>query len=160
MSFIHLTTFIKAPIDRVFDLARSIDLHKSSMKQLQEVPVDGKITGLIGLDETVTWKARHLFKTRTLKSKIIVCNRPHLFIDEQVTGDFRSLKHEHHFKECDNGTIMIDQFKFEVPYGVFGRWVKILYLENYLKRLLEARNQQVKEIAESNKWKHYLHEQQ
>lgn len=159
MSLIHLTTFIAAPIERVFDLSRSIDLHKYSMKQFRETPIDGKISGLINLDETVTWKAKHLFKMRRLKSRICALEKPALFVDEQVEGDFRKLRHEHHFKICENGTIMIDKFMYEAPYGTVGRVLNGLYLEKYLKRLLEQRNQQIKSIAESKQWKHFLHEQ-
>ncbi|MBD0294000.1 MAG: cell division protein, partial [Flavisolibacter sp.] len=45
MPFIHLTTFIAAPIERVFDLSRSINLHKASMKAYNERPIAGKISG-------------------------------------------------------------------------------------------------------------------
>ena len=35
-----------------------------------------------------------------------------MFIDEQIKGDFKMMKHEHHFKPCENGTIMIDLVEF------------------------------------------------
>ena len=47
MPLIHLTTFIAAPIERVFDLSRSIDLHKKSMAHTNEQAVAGTTTGLI-----------------------------------------------------------------------------------------------------------------
>jgi len=158
MSFIHLTTFIAAPIERVFDLGRSINLHKASMKKFGEHPVNGRISGLIELDETVTWKAKHLFKERILQVKVTALNRPYMFVDEQVAGDFGMMKHEHHFKKIDNGTIMIDQFWFSSPYGQFGKLLNVIYLKNYLKKLLEERNLVLKEAAESNGWKQYLTE--
>jgi hypothetical protein len=70
MPQIHLTTFIEAPVERVFDLSRSIQLHKESMKRHKEEAVAGTRFGLIEKDETVTWKARHLFKTRILRTRI------------------------------------------------------------------------------------------
>src|ERR1700685_582487 len=86
MPTIHLTTFIAAPVERVFALSRSIDLHKKSMAHTNEQAVSGTTTGLIGLDETVTWKAKHLFKVRILKSLIVQMDRPFLFTDEMVKG--------------------------------------------------------------------------
>jgi hypothetical protein len=59
MSFIHLTTFIAAPQERVFDLARSVDVHKYSMTNYREQIVKGTMTGLMGLNDEVTWKAKH-----------------------------------------------------------------------------------------------------
>ena len=146
MPTIHLTTFIAAPVNIVFDLSRHIDLHKESMISYKEEAVAGTRFGLIEKDETVTWKARHLFKNRI----------PQMFTDEQLQGDFREMKHEHHFKPCDNGTILIDLFHYESPYGLVGEWFNSLYLTRYMRRLLEKRNQAIKEFAESDKWKKLL----
>ena len=82
--------------------------------------------------------------------------KPMIFVDEQSQGDFKMLKHEHHFKSCDNGTIMIDVVQFEIPYGAFGKWFNALYLTRYMRRLLENRNRTIKEFAETEKWKKLL----
>jgi ligand-binding SRPBCC domain-containing protein len=156
MPVIHLTTFIAAPVDVVFDLSRHVDLHKKSMSHYKEEAVAGTRFGLIEKEDTVTWKAKHFFKTRLLRVKITGMKKPGHFIDEQVEGDFKMMKHEHHFKRCENGTIMIDIFYFESPYGVIGRWFNTLYLTRYVKNLLEQRNRTIKEYAESNKWKKLL----
>ena len=66
------------------------------------------------------------------------------------------MKHEHHFKPCENGTIMIDLFYFETPYGWLGRMINQFYLTGYMKKLLEQRNKTIKEYAESDKWKRLL----
>lgn len=126
------------------------------MAHTDEEAVAGITNGLIGLNETVTWKAKHLLKTRILKSKITAMDRPLSFTDEMVDGDFKSLKHEHHFKSIENGTLVIDLFSFEAPYGSLGRFVNQLFLTNYLKKLLEQRNKVIKEYAESEKWKFVL----
>jgi ligand-binding SRPBCC domain-containing protein len=156
MPNIHLTTFIAAPVERVFDLSRNIDLHKESMTKHKEEAVAGTRFGLIEKDETVTWKAKHLFKTRILRTKITEMVKPMVFVDEQAKGDFKMLKHEHHFKPCENGTIMIDVIHFETPYGTMGRWFNALYLTRYIKKLIEQRNQTIKEFAETDKWKKLL----
>ena len=156
MPTIHLTTFIKAPLERVFDLARSIDLHKKTLAHTREEAVSGTMTGLINSGETVTWKARHLGKTRVLRSKITALERPEHFTDEMTDGDFRSLKHDHHFKAIDNGTLMIDYMHYELPYGIIGRVADRVYLNKYLVRLLETRNDALRKVAESEGWKQYL----
>ena len=156
MPYIHLTTFIEAPRERVFDLSRSVDLHKSSMKHHQEQVVNGVMTGLMNINDDVTWKAKHLFKERTLKIKITQMQRPEFFCDEQVNGDFLSLKHEHYFKTIENGTIMIDQFRYEVKKNFIMKLVNRVYLEKYMRRLLEERNAVIKTAAEGNQWKQFL----
>lgn len=156
MPNIHLTTFIAAPLDRVFDLARSIDLHKKSMAHTGEQAVAGTTMGLIGIGETVTWKARHLMKTRIMKIRISEMNRPVSFTDEMVEGDFKSFRHQHHFKQIDNGIFMIDIVDFESPYGKIGKLLNSIYLTKYLRTLLESRNEFIRNFAESNKWKDIL----
>jgi hypothetical protein len=59
MSVIELATSIAAPTERVFDLARSIDLHTERTAGTGERAVAGVTSGLIGLGEEVTWRARH-----------------------------------------------------------------------------------------------------
>jgi hypothetical protein len=59
MTIIHLTSFVAAPIERVFDLSRSIDLHKIACRDSGETAIAGTCSGLIQLNETVTWEARH-----------------------------------------------------------------------------------------------------
>lgn len=156
MPTIHLTTFIAAPVNRVFDLARSIEVHKHSMNKHQEEAVAGTRYGLIEKNESVTWKAKHLFKTRFFRSEITEMKKPESFTDEQVKGDFKMLKHVHHFKPCENGTIMIDLVDFEAPYGSFGSIFTKLYLSSYIKKLIEHRNTTIKDLAETDKWRKFL----
>jgi ligand-binding SRPBCC domain-containing protein len=156
MSSIHLTTFITAPVERVFNLSRSINLHQISTMQTNEKAIAGTINGLININETVTWQAKHLFKTRQHTSKITAMQKPDFFTDEMIKGDFKSFKHEHHFKQAENGTIMIDLLTFESPYGIIGKLANKFYLKNYLQQLIEKRNIVIKEYAETTKWKAIL----
>ncbi len=156
MPTIHLTTFIEAPVQRVFDLSRNIELHKQSMSKHKEEAVAGVRFGLIQKDESVTWKAKHFFKTRYLRSEITAMKIPEMFTDQQAKGDFKMMKHEHHFQPYTNGTIMIDLFYFESPYGTVGKWFNSIYLKRYLRKMLEHRNKIIKEFAETDKWKKLL----
>ena len=152
MPSIHITTFIIAPVDRVFDLSRSINLHKISLAETNEKAIAGVLSGLINENETVTWQARHLFKIRRFTSRISAMQIPDYFIDEMVKGDFKSFRHEHHFKGIENGTIMIDRVNFETPYGFIGKWLNAFYLKRYMEKMIVARNRVIKEYAESKKW--------
>jgi len=159
MPFIHLTTFIAAPAELVFDLSRSIDVHQHSMKRHGERAVGELRSGLMKQGDVVTWQARHLLKLRTLKVKITAMESPRFFTDEMVAGDFTSLKHEHYFKPIENGTIMIDKFWYEVPYGRLGAFFNYLYLRRYMQKLLQQRNEAIRQLAESQQWKKILQPQ-
>jgi ligand-binding SRPBCC domain-containing protein len=153
MPLIKLTTFIATPCEKVFDLSRSLKLHQQSMKKYNESIVNTTSNGTVELNDEVMWKARHLWKERFLKVKITALHRPGYFCDEQISGDFAAMKHEHFFKPVENGTLMIDHFEFETPYGSFGRLFNRLYLESYMRRLLLERNRELKKIAEQIKVK-------
>ena len=156
MPKIHLTSFIAAPIERVFDLSRSISLHQISTASTNEKAIAGTMNGLINKNETVTWQAKHLFKTRRFTSKIIEMQSPDFFIDEMIKGDFVNFHHEHHFKAAENGTIIIDLISFESPYGAIGKIVNKLFLTAYIKKFLIKRNAVIKDYAETQKWKAIL----
>lgn len=156
MPHIHLTSFIAAPIERVFNLSRSINLHLVSTASTNEKAIDGVLTGLINKDETVTWQAKHFFKTRLFTSKITEMHSPVFFTDEMLKGDFKSFHHQHHFKAAENGTIMIDLIDFESPYGIIGKIVNRLFLRSYIEKFLIERNAVIKDYAETQKWKAIL----
>ena len=89
MPFIDIETTIKAPIERCFDLARSIDLHQISTSHTNETAIAGTTSGLIGLNETVTWEATHFGVRQQLTSRITEFEYPNLFTDEMVKGVFK-----------------------------------------------------------------------
>jgi ligand-binding SRPBCC domain-containing protein len=153
MPMIYLETFIKASPEVVFDLSRSIELHKSSMAHHKEKVIAGIETGLMNKEDMVTWKAVHLFKNRILKVQITEMNAPHFFKDEMLEGDFEEMKHEHYFKPSGDETLMIDKFYFSSPFGILGKLVNKLFLKTYMTRLLERRNSEIKKIAESTQCK-------
>lgn len=140
MARIHLETEVAAPIERVFDLARDIDFHQRSMADAHERAVGGRTSGLIGLGETVTWRARHLGRTWSLTSRITAFDRPTRFVDEQVSGPFVWFRHEHRFEPSAGGTKMIDGWQHAAPFGIVGRLVDAVVLGPLLRRLLLSRN--------------------
>jgi ligand-binding SRPBCC domain-containing protein len=156
MPLIELTTFIHAPIERCFDLARSIDLHKLSTVGTEEEAVEGVTSGLIGMGQHVTWRARHFGVTQTLTSKITGYEYPVYFRDEMVKGPFRMISHDHAFERSGDDTIMKDRFEFESPAGILGVLVNKLILEKYMRDLLLKRNAVIKEVAEGDVWKTVL----
>lgn len=156
MNQIILHTTINAPRERCFELSTSIDLHKISATKTQEKAINGITTGLIKLDETVTWEAKHFGIWQQLEIKITEFEKPRFFVDEMVKGSFKFMKHKHEFREIDESTMMTDTFEFASPFGVIGKIVDKIFLKKYLTQFLKERNKAIKEFAESEKWKQIL----
>lgn len=153
MPKIKLSTDINSTLEICFDLARSIGLHKISTAQTNEEAMAGKASGSIGLNETVTWKAKHSGLVFQLTSLITAFDKPHFFVDKQIKGLFKTMIHEHIFEQAGNKVVMLDTFEFHSPFGIFGKLFNTFFLTNYFKKLLYERNQIIKEYAESAKWK-------
>ena len=149
-------TSIAAPPERVFDLARSIDAHQPSAKGTQERAVGGVTHGLIGMGDEVTWEARHFGIKQRLTVRITGFERPARFEDIMISGAFKSMKHRHEFIAHPPGTLMVDRFEFESPFGFIGHFVDRLFLAGYMRRFLVRRNQELKKMAESEDWKKYV----
>lgn len=154
MSEIYLETLINADIYRVFDLARDIDLHQKSTSISHEKAIAGRTSGLIEENETVTWRAKHLGIYQTLTTKIISMEKPYQFIDIMLKGAFKSMRHQHRFREIEGKTLMTDIFEFESPFGIIGKLFNRIYLSRYLKTFLLERNKMIKTIAEESEMSH------
>jgi ligand-binding SRPBCC domain-containing protein len=153
MPVIHLVTEINAPMQRCFDLSRSIDLHMITTKKTNEKAIAGRTTGLVEQGDTVTWEATHLGVRQQLGSKISIVRSPNYFADEQIFGAFKRFYHEHIFEEQAGKTIMTDKFDYTAPLGILGRLANVLFLKNYMTRFLIQRNAIVKQYAETDLWK-------
>lgn len=148
MPIIKIELLINAPKTIVFDLARDIDFHKESTKQTKEMAVAGVTTGLIGLGENVTWRAKHFGLWLTLESCITEFDYPNYFVDEMQQGNFKSFHHKHIFITKNYQTLMIDVFNYKSPFGILGKLVDWLFLEKYMQNLLYKRNNLLKVHAE------------
>ncbi len=157
MTTIVLHIEIAAPLRRCFDLARSIDFHMHSMRAFGERAVEGRTTGLIELDEHVTWEARHMGVRQRLTSRITAFEPPHRFVDEMVRGAFASLHHENRFEATGPSTTRLtDTLTFRSPLGPLGRLADIMFVRGYMRRLIHAHQQHLKAAAESGDWAQFV----
>jgi ligand-binding SRPBCC domain-containing protein len=149
---IELSTRIRAPIERCFDLARSIDLHTASTEDTNERALDGVVTGLIGMGESVTFAARHFGIWVTHTSLITAFDRPRHFRDEMTRGFFRSFVHDHVFVEDGDATVMRDTLVFSSKFGPLSWLLSRYVLAPHLTKLLKARNGFIRQVGESDDW--------
>ncbi|MGM0896970.1 MAG: SRPBCC family protein [Bacillota bacterium] len=142
-------TYIEAPIERCFDLARSIEVHIETVSKTNERAIAGTTSGLMELGDWVTWKATHLGVRQKLTSKITEMERPYRFSDEMVKGAFHSFVHTHEFTESGSGTLMKDWFVYRAPFGIIGKLADKLFLERHMEKFLSTRAAELKRIAEN-----------
>ena len=149
MTTITLITKIKATKQIVFDVSRDIDIHQQSASKSKEVAIAGITSGLINLNETVTWRGKHFGFYLTHKSRITAMDFYDYFVDEMEEGKFKSFKHQHFFEEVNGVTTMTDQLQYKTPFGVFGNLFDFLFLKRHLTTFLLERNKVLKKVCET-----------
>lgn len=105
--------------------------------------------GPMSLGDSVTWRAWHFGLPWTMTSRIVECEPPARFVDQQARGPFAVFRHEHTFDDQDGVTIMTDRVELRAPGGPVGRIAERLLLGRYIERLIDERNDYLARRAES-----------
>ncbi len=124
------TTIIKAPIQRCFDLSRSVEVHLlSNIHSGEQALATGGVTsGLVGLSEQVTWRAKHFGVWHTLTSKTTALQSPSYFQVTMIRGIFRFMQADHFFQVLPSGeTEMKDIFSIAAPLPLLGLVAEALF---------------------------------
>jgi ligand-binding SRPBCC domain-containing protein len=153
---IELVLQIAAPLERCFDLARSVDAHVHSSAATRERVIGGRMTGLLELGDDVTWRARHLGVQQDLTSRITAFDRPSHFRDSMVRGAFARFDHDHFFEPTATGTLVRDVFDYNAPFGLLGSAAERLFLTAYMRRFLLVRLESLRDLAESDAWRQFV----
>jgi hypothetical protein len=154
-------TIIEAPIERCFDLSRSVEVHllANIHSGEQALAIGGITSGLVELNQQVTWRAKHFGVWQNLTSQYTAMQPPTYFRATMTSGIFRSMQADHYFRTLPSGaTEMKDDFRIAAPIPILGPLAEILFLRRYMLALLRERNAVIKRLAESNDWQRYIHQ--
>ena len=147
---------VNAPIERCFDITRSIEAHEDTSILIKGKAVGGKTRGLSELGDETTWSARFLgcrFKVRT---RIIEMNAPHEICEQRVSGIPRHFDHRYSLTSTEDGTLIEDAFTIGFPFGVLGDFFLKAVLLNHLTLVQNQRLKAIQKICEGNGWQKYL----
>jgi NADH dehydrogenase len=133
------TQIIPRPIDEVFPFfARPANLSRLTPPGMgfeflttdhdmrTGLEIDYRLRPLLGVP--VAWRTR-----------IDAFDPPHGFTDIQLRGPYRHWRHEHRFEPVPDGTRMIDEVEYEVPFGPIGDLVDRLVIRSELRRIFGYR---------------------
>ncbi|HLP00369.1 MAG TPA: SRPBCC family protein [Fimbriimonas sp.] len=138
---IQVTAIYPSPIQTVFDEHRNVDLHVKSQASHRERAIGGVTSGLLNLGDEVEWEAVHFGVKQRLRAKITQMSAPDSFSDEQLSGPFKSLVHQHRFKSLDSGaTEKTEIVELRAPLGPLGVIAERVFLGRYMQKLLEDKS--------------------
>jgi len=68
------------------------------------------------------------------------------FVDLQLKGPYSYWHHTHTFIETDDGTVIADEVKYSMPFGVLGRFAHALFVQHQLNTIFDARSTKIEAI--------------
>jgi len=151
----EITVF--APVERCFDLARSVEMHISGAAPIYGKAIAGRTAGLSEQYDRTTWSARFFGMRFTLTTEITEFDYPRSFSDVMCRGMFAHFGHRYSFQPLSEAqTLMTDKFSFESPLGILGRLFDRIILRPRMQAAADFRALTLKRVAESEQWRRYL----
>ena len=95
------------------------------------------------IDYTVRPLLGILLHWRTEISKV---NKPWLFTDKQLKGPYQSWEHTHTFIEKDNGVLVLDEVKYQMPLGIIGTITHSLIVRKKIEEIFSYRRTILKQL--------------
>ena len=149
---------IQAPIRRCFDLVRSIEAHEFT-SSVDGRAVAGKISGLAGFNDTTTWSARFFGWRFRLKTCVNNFDPPYIFSETLERGLLLEFAHVYSLRALENGLVELeDVFMFRSPFGILGALFDALVLKTIMARVMTARLDGLKRLAEGDGWQAFVTE--
>lgn len=147
---------VQAPIERCFELSCSLELVH---EELGMDAVSGKTTGLVVGGDIVRWEGWQLGLKHFHVSHISGFERPVFMQDTMLDGRFKTFQHDHHFRQQPGptpSTLLEDELRFSLPFGVLGSLVARTVMVPHIHKLMASRFARIRRIAEGEDWRRYL----
>lgn len=72
-------------------------------------------------------------------TQIVGYDPPHRFADVALRGPYSFWHHTHSFEQTPEGTVMTDEVRYVMPFGLLGRFVHALLVKRRLDRIFDYR---------------------
>lgn len=80
------------------------------------------------------------------ETEICKVQKPLFFTDRQVKGPYKLWEHTHTYKEVDNGILMQDEVKYQLPFGVIGELAHLLIVKKKVENIFSFRKQALESL--------------
>jgi len=80
------------------------------------------------------------------KTEICKIEKPGLFTNTQLKGPYKIWEHTHTFIEKDNGVLMKDEVKYQLPFGTIGRMAHSLFVRKKIENIFIYREEILNKI--------------
>ncbi len=84
------------------------------------------------------------------QTEICKVDKPQMFTDKQLKGPYKIWEHTHLFIEKENGVLMKDQVKYQLPFGIIGQITHSLIVRKKIENIFTFRKEVLKKIFKDN----------
>jgi ligand-binding SRPBCC domain-containing protein len=80
------------------------------------------------------------------QTEIFKVDKPHSFADRQLKGPYKIWEHTHTFIQNENGTLMIDELKYQIPLGILGDLAHSIFVKKKVAEIFKFRERALEKI--------------
>jgi len=80
------------------------------------------------------------------QTEIIKVNKPNSFTDTQLKGPYKIWEHTHTFIPQENGTLIRDEIKYQIPFGILGQLAHSVFVREKIKDIFRFREKALNKI--------------
>ncbi len=84
------------------------------------------------------------------RTEICKVEKPHLFMDKQLKGPYSVWEHTHKFIQKDNGVLMQDEVKYQLPLGFIGAIAHNLIVKKKIEKIFKFREETLNRLFINN----------
>lgn len=75
------------------------------------------------------------------QTEIFKVNKPNFFSDRQLKGPYKIWEHTHSFVQMENGVLVKDEVKYELPLGILGDIAHSVFVKKKVESIFKFREQ-------------------
>jgi ligand-binding SRPBCC domain-containing protein len=99
----------------------------------------------------IEYQVRPLFHIPVYwKTEIASVKKPEEFMDRQLQGPYKSWEHTHIFIKKQNGVLMKDEVKYQLPFGIIGQLNNTLIVRRKIEHIFAYRTEILNQIFNKN----------
>jgi ligand-binding SRPBCC domain-containing protein len=137
---LECSMFVPLPIERVFPVfedPRNLARITPASLGFEIVSSEPRMRRGAEIEYRIRWAGLPL----SWKTLITAYDPPHLFVDEQVRGPYRTWRHRHTFRAVEGGTEIADHVEYALPFGILGRAAHALAVRRQLSGIFTYRQE-------------------
>ena len=143
---LHAQQWVSSPVSEVFPFFCDEKNLERITPELLQFKVLGKDTPEIQEGTKINYRLKLHGIPLGWQSQILDWAPPTQFVDTQLSGPYKTWHHTHRFEALGEGTLMEDQVRYQLRFGMLGRILNFIWVKGDVQKIFKHRKKVVAEI--------------